>query len=234
MAKKFVYKGYQFTEEEVLNALINSTSVKEAADSLRVSYGTLKKYAKMYTDLNTGKTLLEKFKNQSGRGLKKSGDKLVEYYAPQKLFKFGQTATPQRIAKLKEIVIENKYLSLRCNKCGYHERRLTDMKPPLLLNFINKRRTDWRLENLELLCYNCFFLYVSDPFNNETIKQIESQKFSSDIFNDKLQDFHQLDEVYLNHLKDLGLDGEGDVIDVDLQASEVVELNDEDELIDRI
>lgn len=234
MAKEFINKGYQLTEEEVLTALINTTSVKEAARSLRISYGTLKKYAKMYTDLNTGQTLLEKFKNQSGRGIKKSGEKLRDYYAPQKLFKFGQKATPERIAKLKEIVIEKKYLTLRCNKCGYHERRLTDMKPPLLLNFINKRKVDWRLENLELLCYNCYFLYVSDPFKNETIKQVESQNINSEIFNDKLQDFHQLDEVYLNHLRDLGLEGSGDVIDVDLQASEVVELNDEDELIDRI
>lgn len=234
MSKEFLYKGYQLSEQEVIDALTNATSVKEAARRLRVSYGTLKKYAKMYTDLNTGKTLLEKFKNPAGKGISKSGEKLRDYYAPQKLFKEGQRSNPERISKLKQIIIEKAYLSLRCNKCGYHERRLTDMKPPLLLNFINKRSDDWRLENLELLCYNCYFLYITDPISNKTIKQIESQDFTSDIFRDKLQDFHQLDEVYLNHLKNLGLDGEGDVIDVDLQASEVVDFNDEDELIDRI
>lgn len=229
---EFTYRGYELTEQQVIDALTSSPSAKAAARKLGMAYGTFKKYAKMYVDLNTGKNLLEKFKNPAGRGIRKN---MAKQQSPDKIFVYGQKATAEKIAKLKEIVIENHYLSLKCNKCGYHERRLTDMKPPLLLNFINRKKVDWRLENLELLCYNCYFLYIADPFTSETVREIESQKFSSDIFNDKkLQDFHQLDEVYLNHLRDLGLDGDGDVIDVDLQASEVVELSDEDELIDRI
>jgi hypothetical protein len=218
----------------VLDALTSSPSVKAAARKLCMSYGTFKKYAKMYVDMNTGKNLLEKFKNQSGKGMRKNMDKQRAHHAPERLFVYGQKATPERIAKLKEIIIENRHIKLMCNKCGYHERRLTDMKPPLLLNFINKTKSDWRLENLELVCYNCYFLYIGDPISNKLVNTIESQDLNNEIFKDKLQNFHQLDEVYLNHLRELGLDGEGDTVDIDLQSSEVVDLNDEDDLIDLI
>lgn len=232
----FIFKGYDLTQEQVVSALAAATSVKEAARILNISYGTLKKYAKKYVDENTGKTLFEKFKNPYGKGVNRNYDKLTSIYSPEKLFREGQNSTPERIAKLKDIVIGRKFISLMCNKCGYHERRLTDMKPPLLLNFISKNKSDWRLENLELLCYNCYFLYIGDPLTKEEVKKIESYDFGNEAYKERLQDFHQMDEVYLNHLKQLGLDDEGDVIvSSDLETEDLVDYTeDEDDLIDHV
>lgn len=232
----FVFRGYDMTYDQVVSALAAAGSVKEAARMINVSYGTLKRYAKMYVDEATGKTLLEKFKNPSGKGQNRNYDKLTSVYSPEKLFRNGQKTTVERIAKLKEIVVTKKFLPLLCNKCGYHERRLTDMKPPLLLNFISKNKSDWRLENLELLCYNCYFLYIGDPINKEEIKKIESYDLGDEAYKEDLQEFHQLDEVYLNHLKDLGLDGEGDIVDsTDFDDTDFVDYTeDEDDLIDHV
>lgn len=231
----FIFRGYDLTRDQVLSALAAANSIKEASRILNISYGTLKKYAKKYVDENSGKTLFEKFKNPQGKGVDRNYDKLTSIYSPEKLFTVGQKTTPERIAKLKEIVISHRFISLLCSKCGYHERRLTDMKPPLLLNFVNKNKSDWRLDNLELLCYNCYFLYIGDPLTKEEVKKIESYELDNEAYKERLQDFHQLDEVYMNHLKQLGLDGEGDIVVTNTEdENDLVDYDDADDLIDRI
>ena len=35
---------------------------------------------------------------------------------------------------------------------------------PLLLNYIDGNIKNKKRENIELLCYNCYFLYVNNPF----------------------------------------------------------------------
>ena len=232
--RNFEYMGYALSQEEVTSMLANSTSVKEAARATNISYPTLKKYAKMYIDPHTGKSLFDLFKNQSGKGVKRNFDKLKAFHNLDSVFKEKQIANAERIAKLKEIVISKNLISLYCNKCGFVERRLTDLRPPLLLNFINKNRTDWKLENLEFLCYNCYFLHIGDPLSSNLIKKIEAHEFDNEIFKEKLENFHQLDDVYLNHLKDLGLDDGGDVIEV--EESDIIDYDEDDcsEFIDLV
>ena len=53
------YKGYQLMESQIRYAMDNTTSNAEAAKWLRVSFATWKKYAKMYIDEATGKTLYD-------------------------------------------------------------------------------------------------------------------------------------------------------------------------------
>jgi hypothetical protein len=228
------FKGYDLTEEQVLSYLASASSIKEAARMANMTYGTLKKYAEKYTDPVTGKTLFDKFKNPSGKGVNRNYDKLVVLKSPEKIFTVGRHATADKIAKLKEIVIVKKIVPLLCNKCGYHERRLTDMKPPLLINFKNRNKSDWRIENIELLCYNCYFLYVSDPIKKEVVKKIESYEFDNEMYKDEMQNFHQMDDVYVAHLKSLGLDGEGDVPDnSNTNPEDLLDYGDEgDDLVD--
>lgn len=208
---KFIHMGYQLSADEVRAMLVDATSIKSAARKNNISYPTLKKYAKSYIDSHSGKTYFELFKNQAGKGVRKNFDKLKAYHNLENVLKEKQDPTPDRIAKLKEIVMHKKLLPMYCNKCGFMERRLTDMKVPLLLNFKNKLRSDWRLENLEFLCYNCYFLLIGDPLSSKIVRQIEAHEFDSELYKDKAEQFHQLDEVYLNHLRDLGLDDSGDI-----------------------
>jgi hypothetical protein len=46
--------------------------------------------------------------------------------------------------------------------CNFSSKRPSDLKTPLILNHINGNKTDHRLENLEVLCYNCYFINVGN------------------------------------------------------------------------
>ncbi len=86
------------------------------------------------------------------------------------------------------------------------------MKVPLLLNFKNGKRSDWRIENLQWLCYNCYFLFVDDPFTSKMLQRIESNNIEVTEVKDDVQEFYQLEDFYYDHLKRLGLEGSGDIL----------------------
>ena len=67
---------FNITESELRYAMENTKSCSEAARFLNVSYDTLKKYAKMYVDSVSGKTLFQLHKNQRGKGITKSGPRM--------------------------------------------------------------------------------------------------------------------------------------------------------------
>jgi hypothetical protein len=48
-----------------------------------------------------------------------------------------------------------------------------DYKVPLLLNYKDRNDKNWQLDNLELLCYNCYFINVGDVFTSKQLKGIE-------------------------------------------------------------
>ena len=72
---KYIYgigkQALNFSENEIRYAIENTKSNSEAARFMKVSFTTYKKYAKMYTDSATGKTLWELHKNQPGKGIPK-------------------------------------------------------------------------------------------------------------------------------------------------------------------
>ena len=72
---KYVYgrgrTALNLPESDIRYAIENTKSNSEAARFLKVSFTTYKKYAKLYTDSTTGKTLWELHKNQAGKGIRK-------------------------------------------------------------------------------------------------------------------------------------------------------------------
>ena len=62
------------TKEQILAAMARTKSNKAAARYLHVSYPHYRKYAKTFTDSETGKTLFDLHLNQSGRGIPKIFD----------------------------------------------------------------------------------------------------------------------------------------------------------------
>lgn len=205
-------RGLQLTEEQILEAMANSRSNMEAARWMGVTDVTYKKYAKMYIDPITGKDLFELHKNVQGKGIPRNWVGGVWKKNLDDMLTDSQESSPKRIVRLKELLMKDGRLGYQCAACGFCEKRLTDMKVPLLLHFKNGKKTDWRIDNLQWLCYNHFFLLVDDPFSNTTLMKIESMPIDAPEIRDEVQSVYQLDDFYLEHLSKLGLDGEGDRI----------------------
>ena len=223
-------RGLQLSPERIREAMANTRSNKEAARWLGITDVTYKKYAKKHIDEATGKSLFELHKNQAGKGMPKNwvggqwkknlDDMLVE----------NQPINTKKIIRLKELLMKDGRLGYQCATCKFSEKRLTDMKAPLLLNFVNGKRSDWRIENLRWLCYNCYFLFIEDPFSNKMLQRLEAMPLDAPEIKEDAQELFQLDDFYYDHLKKLGLDGQGDVLFKEPTGTPV----DDDELSDLI
>ena len=99
-------------------------------------------------------------------------------------------------------MIEEGYLKEECALCEFHERRVTDYKIPLILNFKDNNPNHYNLGNIRFLCYNCFFLNMGDIFNQKDIHQLETHNPTYGA--SEAIDF-QLDEYQMEQLTKLGL-----------------------------
>jgi hypothetical protein len=72
---KYIYglgkAALDIPESDIRYAMENTKSNAEAARFLKVSFTTYKKYARLYVDRDSGKTLYELHKNQFGVGIRK-------------------------------------------------------------------------------------------------------------------------------------------------------------------
>ena len=69
--------------------------------------------------------------------------------------------------KLRNRIFALNILPERCNSCGYDERRITDDTVPLLLDHIDGDECNHCIENLQMLCLNCYYQQVGNPFNRD-------------------------------------------------------------------
>ena len=188
------------SKEDCLRAIHNTRSNRGADRFLRCSFIHYKRFALTYVDEVTGKSLWELHKNQSGTGIPKflpNKGKL----APLKELIAGQLSIESfEPAKIKQRLIFEGYLKEECNRCKFHEERLVDKKIPLVLQFKDKNKKNYELPNLELLCYNCSFLYSVSPISDKQVIAMED-------FVDKQApepDF-EIDDAMREHLESLGL-----------------------------
>lgn len=189
------------SKERIVAAMKATRSNTAAARYLRVSFNHYKRYAKLYKDEETGKSLFDLHLNQAGKGIPKflsnKGKEpplmdILEGRTPHYHF------TPDRI---KQRIIAEGLIEEKCNKCGFNERRVLDYRAPLLLHFKNKNKEDFRLSNLEFLCYNCYYLYIGNVFDDKQVEAIEN--YHDGGFT-KEPDW-ELDEHMKEHLAELGL-----------------------------
>ena len=141
----------QLLETEIKEAQGKSRSARDTARTLGVSYNTYKKYAKLYgifdVDYNPKNVPIE-------RRLKLTVGKFP-------LSEILQGMHPRYpIQKIKRRLIKNEVFPECCTACGFDEKRASDDKVPLLLDFLDNDYTNHKLDNLRFLCYNCFFLLV--------------------------------------------------------------------------
>ena len=108
---------------------------------------------------------------------------------------------------VKEALLREGYLEQKCNNCGFCEERVLDRRIPLLMNFKDKNKRNYNLENLEMLCYNCYFLFIGDVFNEKQIIQAEDY-FESVALDAKID--WEVDEEYIENLRQLKLRDDSD------------------------
>ena len=172
MGKPFIYKGYQLTEAQIRYAIANTSSNKEAANWLHVSFACWKKYAKSYIDTDSGKNLYdlhrdEGFAKRLVLPKTKYRRKTTGSWAfqPYKMEEVLANMHPNYSLKtFKNRIINEGYVPERCFKCGFQEHRPYDYTVPLKMNWIDGDKHNYQLENIELLCYNCYYIHVGTPY----------------------------------------------------------------------
>ena len=203
-------KPKPLSKELIVGAMSQTLSNRAAARYLNCSYQHYKKWAKLY-ESKTHDNLFEQHKNQSGKGIPKflrSGGKepalidIIEGRIDTSSF------SPD---KIKYRLITEGYLEEKCTNCGFQERRVLDYKMPLLLNFKDNNKKNYKLDNVELLCYNHYFLTVGDIFTDKQVEGIEDHK---PVNQGKVE--WEVDEYHLQRLKELGLDGDSDDDEYDI------------------
>lgn len=188
------------SKEDILRAMENTKSNHGAARFLRCSLNHYKKYARVYIDEATGLNLNELHKNASGKGIPKflsnKGKK-----APLKELIAGTLSIDSfEPAKIKQRLVFEGYLKEECSRCGFHEERLADQKIPLILQFKDRNKKNYELDNIELMCYNCSYLYAISPISEKQVLKMEDyvEKQGTDVE-------WEIDESMKEHLQSLNL-----------------------------
>jgi hypothetical protein len=133
-------------ESEIRDAQSKRITAADAARYLKVSYPTYKKYAMLYGIWKTNVNY------------KKEGIILDPEKGRYPLSKILDGQFPNYpIYRLKDKLVQSGTKLPECEQCGYSERRITDGKLPLILNFEDGNHKNHKLENVKLFCYNCTF-----------------------------------------------------------------------------
>ena len=206
-------KAKPLNKELIVAAMSQTLSNRAAARYLNVSYIHYKKWARLY-ESDTHENLFEQHKNQCGKGIPKFLRSKGKEPALIDIIEGRVDASSFSPDKIKYRLITEGHLSEECGSCNFNERRVSDYKMPLLLNFKDNNKKNYRKENIELLCYNHYFLTVGDIFTDKQIKGIEDHK----PVNQGTVEW-ELDNYQLEQLEKLGL---------------VDKSNDEDNYISRI
>jgi hypothetical protein len=186
-------------------------SVRAAARYLNCSYHHLKKWMKFYkSDKEEYDTLFDEHLNQSGKGIPKFLRGSGKEPALIDIIEGRANAASFSPEKIKYRLVSEGYLKEECSNCGFHERRVLDYKIPLILHFKDKNKKNYRKENIEFLCYNCYYLTIGDVFTDKQIEGIEDHKPLS-----KSEVNWEIDDYTAQRLKELGLgEDEDDGLDL--------------------
>lgn len=195
------------SEGVIRNAMKHTQSNFQAARYLNLTIETYRKYAKMYVDQDTGRTLYDLHKNNSGKGIKK-----LVWRQDMSIEKINQIMESDsyraiNLQKLKNRLIYEGILKMHCYNCNHCEKRVVDYKQPLILNFIDGNKHNWKIENLRMLCYNCYFLYVGNLFSEKQIIRMED--VTAPLLKKGEIDW-DVDENFLAHFQELGLEPKDD------------------------
>ena len=150
-------RRFVLTKRMIEEAQSQTKSNMAAARWLEVSYNTYKKWAKYYN-------IFEEHKNQSGVGIKKGW--AVPKIKMEDIFD-GKAKPNYSIARLKQRLVDEGYFQEECSVCGWNEKRITDDRICLTLDFLDGDSKNKSYDNMRLLCSNCYFTNVGNFKNSK-------------------------------------------------------------------
>ena len=167
------YKGYQLSKSRMEWAIHNTESMTQAARLLGIAYNTFKKYAEQYNLF-----------------------KVAKHSGPHKQplhFDWNQRANDildgkhpnYSIQKLQWLLLREKKLIDCCYECNYSKKRVRDNKISLLIDFLDKDHHNHSIDNLRMLCYNCYFLLDRPMYKMTKQKRMEA---SIEHYTDKFEE----------------------------------------------
>jgi hypothetical protein len=116
----------------------------------------------MYVDKETGKTLYQLHCNRGGKGIPKPESWKMTLRGTKEILEGHHPNYGTK--KLKRRLIRDGLKAEACESCGFSERRLTDYTVPLILVWKDGNKFNTALDNIELLCYNCYYLTCVNLF----------------------------------------------------------------------
>ena len=140
-------KSKPLMESEIKLAQDNSSSAADTARLLGVSYNTYKKYAKSYG-------IMERCKCTDLTGRPKVHNPYRGKYPLEEIIMGMHPSYPPH--RLRKKLFAASLKQPVCEVCGYAEARITDGRVPLVLAFADGDRSNHILDNLEIVCYNCY------------------------------------------------------------------------------
>jgi len=200
-------KRIHLTKEQILAAQAVTQSNRQAARRLHVAFETYKREASKYeTYAGSGVTLYENH-NATSAGIPRYSNRKVKEVPIKEIIEGRADGTEWPIKDIRDKLLHNQYLVEECADCGHKERRLPDYRMPLLLTFKDGNKRNYLLENLTMLCYNCYFLQIGDIFTDKDHEHIEGHIPLEDT--SELANF-EVDDYMLQRFKELGLTDEED------------------------
>lgn len=154
------------TEAQIRYAIKCTFTNREASRFLGVAFNTYKYYAKLYYTDDGSQTLFASHIKLHGKGVFKRSKWINKWskYDKTPLSEIFEGKHPEYdIKKLRIRILKSKEIPCVCKACGFSEARLSDATIPILIDFLDGNRKNHKLENLRLLCFNCYYLQVGSP-----------------------------------------------------------------------
>jgi len=176
------------SKNDIKRGILYCNSKVQLAEYLGIGRVLLWKLLREFKD-DDGRLMIDVFEEKiktDGRGFRKSMDRKFII----QLLEDGILGTKAPAPLIKKQLIEEKYLQNKCYCCGYKDKRDSDAKSALLLNFIDGNKLFWKRENLEILCYNCYFTKVGDLLFPDQLEALEfwGIQRSKAVYNDIVSD----------------------------------------------
>lgn len=152
-------------ESEILAAQSMSKTEKQVATKLGVAFVTYQKYATMYG-------IYGRVMNRAGKGINKPIKNENGGKYPLNRILMGEFPD-YPIARLRLRLIRSNRMEPKCCTCGFCQKREMDGKYPLILGFKDGNKKNKLEANLQLYCYNCYFMNINAPHGRQTTFKLD-------------------------------------------------------------